>query len=47
LVKLKQIELPQTVDFAQAKALAKAAATAISTGQFGYALLVATKPTGA
>jgi arsenite methyltransferase len=43
LVKLKQVSLPQTIDFEQAKALAKAAAAAIRTGQFGYALLVATK----
>ena len=41
LVKLKQIELPLTLDFAQAKALAKAAAAAIRAGQFGYVVLSA------
>jgi len=41
LVKLKQVELPQTIDFEQAKRLAKSAAMAIRGGQFGYALIVA------
>ncbi len=43
LVKLKQVALPQEIDFAQAKALARAAAAAIDAGQFGYALLIATR----
>jgi arsenite methyltransferase len=43
LLKLKKIELPATLDFAQAKALAKSAAAAIKAGVFGYALLTATK----
>lgn len=44
LLKLKQIELPFDVDFAQAKALAKAAVAAIRAGQFGYVAIVAGKP---
>lgn len=44
LVKLKQIELPFNVDFAQAKALAKAAVAAIRAGQFGYVALLVGKP---
>jgi ubiquinone/menaquinone biosynthesis C-methylase UbiE len=43
LVKFKQIHLP-TVDFEQAKALTKSAAAAIQAHQFGYALIIATKP---
>ena len=39
LVKFKQIELPLTLDFAQAKTLAKAAAAAVRAGQFGYVVL--------
>jgi arsenite methyltransferase len=46
LIKLKQVELPQSIDFAQAKALAKAAAAAIRAGQFGYVALLAAKPGG-
>lgn len=42
LVKLKQIELPSGLDFAQAKMLAKAAAAAVRAGQFGYIVLSAT-----
>ncbi|HUY75708.1 MAG TPA: methyltransferase domain-containing protein [Ktedonobacterales bacterium] len=42
LVTLKKIELP-SVNFAKAKALARAAADAVRTGRFGYALLWATK----
>lgn len=42
LVKLKQIELPLALDFAQAKTLAKAAAAAVRAGQFGYVVLGAT-----
>lgn len=41
LVKLKQVELPQTINFEQAKRLARSAAAAIRGGQFGYALIVA------
>lgn len=44
LLKLKQIELPSTLDFAQAKALAKAAAAAVRAGLFGYMALLAAKP---
>ena len=43
LVKLKKVELPATLDFAQAKTLARAAAAAIKAGTFGYALITATK----
>lgn len=43
LVALKQITLPAGADLAQAKALAKSAATAIAAGTFGYAILTATK----
>ncbi len=43
LVKLKQIELVPPIDFAQAKALAKAAAAAIRSHQFGYVVIVASK----
>jgi ubiquinone/menaquinone biosynthesis C-methylase UbiE len=38
LVKLKKIDLP-AVDFEQAKTLARAAADAIKTGKFGYAIV--------
>ena len=43
LVKLKQITLP-SVDFDQARSLARAAADAIRARHFGYALFIATKP---
>lgn len=43
LVKLKQITLP-TVDFDQAKAMARAAAEAVKAGQFGYTIITATQP---
>jgi arsenite methyltransferase len=43
LVKLKRFQLP-IADFDQAKALARAAADAVHAGQFGYTLLMATKP---
>jgi ubiquinone/menaquinone biosynthesis C-methylase UbiE len=43
LVKLKQVEIPQTIDFEQAKRLAKSATLAIRRGQFGYALLIVAK----
>ena len=43
LLKLKQIELPSTIDFTQARALTRAAANAINAGQFGYVVLVASK----
>lgn len=42
LVKLKQLHLP-SVDFEQAKALAKSAAVAIEARQFGYTLIIACK----
>lgn len=42
LVKLKKIDLP-TVDFEQAKTLARAAADAIKAGKFGYAIVTASK----
>jgi ubiquinone/menaquinone biosynthesis C-methylase UbiE len=44
LVRLQHMQLP-IADFDQARALARAAADAVSAGQFGYALLVAAKPT--
>lgn len=44
LVKLKKIDLPNTVDFDQAKAFAKAAVAAIQARQFGYMVMTATKP---
>ncbi len=40
LVKLKKIDLP-TVDFEQAKILARAAAAAVKAGKFGYAVIQA------
>jgi arsenite methyltransferase len=43
LVKLKQVQLPLG-DFDRARALARAAADAVRAGQFGYTLLMATKP---
>lgn len=43
LVKLKKLDLP-SVDFEEAKALARAAAGAVRAGRFGYALLRASKP---
>jgi arsenite methyltransferase len=43
LVKLKKIDLP-TVDFEQAKALARAAAEAVKAGTFSYAIVTASKP---
>ncbi len=43
LVRLKQIELP-SADFEQARAMARAAAPAIDTGTFGYAVIAAAKP---
>jgi len=44
LVKLKKINLPNEIDFEQAKMLAKAAAKAIRARQFGYAVITAAKP---
>ncbi len=43
LVKLKRIDLPG-VDFEQAKRLARVAADAVKAGQFGYAIITASKP---
>lgn len=42
LVKLKKLDVPN-LDFAQAKALAAAASRAINAGQFGYAIVTATR----
>ena len=42
LVKLKKIDLP-SVDFEQAKTLARAAADAVKAGKFGYAVVTALK----
>ncbi|MBF6590530.1 MAG: class I SAM-dependent methyltransferase [Ktedonobacterales bacterium] len=42
LVKMKKIALPGA-DFAQARETARAAAAAVRAGQFGYAILTATK----
>jgi arsenite methyltransferase len=44
LARLKKLELPSTIDFEQAKALAKSAAAAIRAGKFGYAVITATRP---
>ena len=44
LAKLKKIELPGTIDFEQAKSLAKSATAAIQAGKFGYAVIIATRP---
>jgi len=44
LARLKQIELPDTIDFEQARALAKSAAAAIQSGLFGYAVIIASRP---
>ena len=43
LVKLKQIEVP-SVNFDQAKSMARAAAEAVKARRYGYALFIATKP---
>jgi arsenite methyltransferase len=43
LVKLQHMNLP-SLDFEQAKSLARAAADAVKDGRFGYALITATKP---
>jgi ubiquinone/menaquinone biosynthesis C-methylase UbiE len=43
LVKRNKITLPGEIDLEQAKTMAKAAATAIQVGQFGYAVVTATK----
>ena len=42
LVKLKKLDLPGGLDFEQARAVAKAAAAAITAQQFGYVVLIAT-----
>jgi hypothetical protein len=44
LAKLKKIELPGTIDFEQAKSLAKSAAAAIQADKFGCAVIIATRP---
>src|SRR5260370_3694269 len=43
LIGLKKLDLPGSLDFEQAKALAKAAATAIQISKFGYAGMMASK----
>lgn len=43
LVKLRQIDLP-AADFAQATAMARAAAEAVRARRFGYAVITATRP---
>lgn len=44
LVKLKKLTLPDSVDFAMAKGLARAAAEAVRQGRLGYAIIAGTKP---
>jgi arsenite methyltransferase len=44
LTRLKKIELPGSIDFEQAKSLAKSAAAAIQAGKFGYIVIIATRP---
>jgi arsenite methyltransferase len=43
LIGLKKLDLPGSLDFEQAKALAKAAATAIQMNKFGYVVIIASK----
>jgi len=43
LVKLKKIDLP-TVNFDEARAMARAASNAVRDKQFGYTVITATKP---
>lgn len=43
LVRLKKLDLPGSLDFAQAKALAKAADSAIQQRKFGYTMIIAHK----
>lgn len=43
LVRLKKLDLPASLDFEQAKALAKAAITAIQMHKFGYAVIRASR----
>jgi arsenite methyltransferase len=43
LVRFKKIDLPDSIDFEQAKALARAASTAIQMQKFGYVLILAHK----
>ena len=43
LIGLKKLDLPGSLDFEQAKALAKAAATAIQMSKFGYVVIIASK----
>ena len=44
LVKLKKIDLPSTIDFDQARVLAKATAEAVREQRFGYVIIIALKP---
>jgi ubiquinone/menaquinone biosynthesis C-methylase UbiE len=43
LVRLKKLDLPDALDFEQAKALAKVAASAIQMNKFGYVVIIASK----
>jgi hypothetical protein len=43
LVRLKKLDLPASLDFTQAKSLAKAAIAAIQMNQFGYVVMRAHK----
>jgi ubiquinone/menaquinone biosynthesis C-methylase UbiE len=43
LMRLKKLDLPGDLDFEQAKALVKAAATAIQMNKFGYVVIIASK----
>lgn len=43
MVKLKKLDLPENVDLAQAKILARHAAQAVQDGKLGYALITGTK----
>ncbi|QBD76195.1 methyltransferase domain-containing protein [Ktedonosporobacter rubrisoli] len=45
LVRLKKLDLPASLDFTQAKSLARAALTAIQMGRFGYIVMSAHKAT--
>lgn len=43
LVRFKKLDLPNSIDFEQAKALARAASTAIQMRKFGYVVILAHK----
>ncbi len=44
LAKLNKLTLPGTINFAEARALARSAAQAVQAGQFGYAIITAQRP---